>query len=353
MSFLNSVLSTIGKDGQPKPLPQTQPQPSPKPLISAGNADPKQKTVLPLPNMSSVTKKRKAEDLLPDSKGKALKDEQGRRQVVVEKSTRPSVKEPTRPSISTSKSALAVPYRGTSRPSPTSASPDTPTGDTPKTAPKKGTFAEIMARANKTAVGAIKHKPKETISAKKQILMTKKGILPKDAKTGDPDRKDSKSGRDSNSPKPRTPTSKSPGLPSKKPQPSYKGTAALKAQPTYKGTIRPADSAKRKGVEKNRSRSTSTNPPRRPQRYDSEEEDDEDIIDDEEEEEEEAGYPDESSDDMEAGFDDVEDEESAAVKVAKLEDAEELRRENQHKKEKEERRKMLASMAAKAAKPRY
>ncbi|KAI4202373.1 MAG: hypothetical protein LQ350_002591 [Teloschistes chrysophthalmus] len=351
MSFLNSVLSTIGKDGQPMPLSQTQPQPSPRPLICTSNANPRPKTAVPLPNMSSATKKRKAEDLLPDPKAKSLKDEQGRRHVVMEKITRPGVKEPTRPSICTSKSALTVPYRGTARPSPTSASPDTPTGETSKTAPKKGTFAEIMARANKTAVGAIKHKPKETISAKKQILMTKKGILPKDAKTNGHDRKDSRSGRDSNSPKPRTPTSKSPGLPSKKPQPSYKGTAALKPQPTYRGTIRPGDSAKRKDVEKNRSRSTSTNPPRRPQRYDSEEEDEDDIIDDEEEDE--GDYPDGSSDDMEAGFDDVEEEESAAVKAAKLEDAEELRLENQHKKEKEDRRKMLAAMAAKAAKPRY
>ncbi|KAL8660415.1 MAG: hypothetical protein Q9202_006580 [Teloschistes flavicans] len=351
MSFLNSVLSTIGKDGQQKPLSQLRPQPSPRPLVDARNADPRPETAVPQADISSTVKKRKAEDPLPDPRGKALKDAQGPRYVDCTRFSDWDLKKPTRPSVSTSKSALTVPYRGTSRPSPASASSDTPAGETPKTAPKKGTFAEIMARANKTAVGVIKHKPKEAISAKKQILMRKKGILPKDAKTGDREKKDSKSGRDSNSPKPGTPTSKNPGLPSKKPQPSYKGTAALKPQPTYKGTIRPADSARKKDAEKNRSRSTSTNPSRRPQRYDSDEEDGDDIIDDEEEAEN--GYPDDISDDMEAGFDDVEEEETAAVKAAKLEDAEELRRENQHKKEKEERRKMLASMAARAPKPKY
>ncbi|KAL8691381.1 MAG: hypothetical protein Q9218_003375 [Villophora microphyllina] len=351
MSFLNSVLSTIGGDGQ-RPLPQIQPQPKSRPQISATRVDPRPQSAVPSPDVPLIGQKRKAEDSLPDIKAKSFKTEQGQRQLNGTSSPTATTasKEPKRPSISTSKSALAVPYRGTSRPSPTSASPNTPTSDTPKAPPKKGTYAEIMARQNAAKVGVIKHKPKEATSAKKQILMVKKGILPKDAKTGEQNRRDGKSARDSNSPKPGLVMSKSPGLPNKKPQPSYKGTATPKPQPAYKGTMRPADSARRKDTQNDRSRSSSAIPPRRARDYESEEDED-DIIDDEEEEE--GDYPDASSDDMEAGFDDVEEEETAAVRVARLEDAEELRRENQHKKEKEDRRKMLAAMAAKAPKTRY
>lgn len=204
-----------------------------------------------------------------------------------------------------------------------------------------------MARAaanSKPSVGVIKHKPKEAISAKKEILMRKKGIDPK-AKAETQGIRDGKLGRDNNGVKVGTAAPRGHDLPDKKPQPSYKGTAAPKPQPTYKGTMRPADSAQKKVTQNDRSRSSSINPPRRSRDYESEE--DEDDVD------EEAGAYSDESDDMEAGFSDVEEEETAATKAAKREDEEQLRIENQLKKEKEDRRKKLAAMAAKAQKPRY
>ncbi|KAL8704452.1 MAG: hypothetical protein Q9201_002368 [Fulgogasparrea decipioides] len=356
MSFLNSVLSTIGGDGQQMPLPQSQPSPRPKQQTNGSNIVSRTKSLPPHTSAPAAGQKRKADDVLPTPQVKALRDDRGSRQVngALPPDRSLSSKEAKRPSISISKSSLAVPYRGTSKPSPTSASPDTPTSDTPKAAPKKGSYAEIMARAaanNKASVGVIKHKPKDAISAKKEILMRKKGIIPKGKAStqGFPDRK---IGRESNSPKPGVPRPQSPGLPNKKPQPSYKGTAALKPQPAYKGTMKPTSSTIASGRKKpdnnDRSRSSSINPPRRGMDYESEDEE-EDLDGDEEEEQD---YYDES-DDMEAGFGDVEEEETAATRAAKKEDDEELRIENQLKKEKEERRKKLAAMAAKAPKPRY
>ncbi|KAI4132050.1 MAG: hypothetical protein LQ338_000908 [Usnochroma carphineum] len=350
--FLNSVLSSIGGDGQQTILSSPQAQPGPKPQANNLNTMATAKFNASRPNGLVPGQKRKAEDSLPMLKAKAFKDEQGQRHAKgAESGVEKAPREVTRPTISTSKSALAVPYRGTSRQTPVSVSPDTATSDASRPAPKKGSYAEIMARAsanNKPTVGVIKHKPKEAISAKKEILMRKKGILPK-ARPGTKDDRNG-AGQDRGSPRKSPATAKSPGLPGKMvTQPSYKGTAAPKPQPAYKGTMKPrssiADTARRKDSRDDRSRSNSINPPRRGRDYESEDEEDE--ID----EEEELGSND--SDDMEAGFSDVEEEETAAMRAAKKEDEEELRMENQLKKEKEERKKKLAAMAAKAPKPKY
>ncbi|KAL8813703.1 MAG: hypothetical protein Q9223_000459 [Gallowayella weberi] len=354
MSFLNSVLSTIGGEGKQVELPQTQLQPRPKPQDEAKIFDSKSRPVVSQPDNTCLGQKRKAEDPLLSPEKKALRIDQGQRQangdsIVV---AAPPAKQFKGPSISTSKSALAVPYRGTSRPSPTSASPATPTTGTARSGPpKKGTYAEIMARAaanSKPQLGVIKHKPKDTVSAKKEIMMRKKGILP-DGKAPK-DIRNGKNSRSSNSPIRSPADSKSPSVVGRKslPQPGYKGTAAPKPQPTYKGTMKSgpsiANTARRKDSKNDRSRSNSINP-RRSREYESEDEE-------EEVDEEENGYSDES-DDMEAGFSDVEEEETAAAKAARKEDEEQLRIENQLKKEKEDRKKRLAAMAAKAPKPKY
>ncbi|KAI4248939.1 MAG: hypothetical protein L6R42_009146, partial [Xanthoria sp. 1 TBL-2021] len=305
--------------------------------------------------------KRKAEEPLPSPKAKLVKEDRAQRQgneagVPAGIST---TKQVERPTVSTSKSALAVPYRGTGRPSPSSPSPASasPTTAPAKSGPpKKGSYAEIMARAatnNKPQLGVIKHKPKDTISAKKEIMMRKKGILP-NGKAGNKEARNKKSGRSSNSPVGSAAKSKSPNLAGKKalPQPSYKGTAAPKPQPTYKGTMnmKPgssiANTARRKDTKNDRSRSSSINLSRRGMEYESEEEEDDELDD------EENGYSDES-DDMEAGVFEVEEEETAATRAARKEDEEQLRIENQLKKEKEDRKKRLAVMAAKAPKPKY
>ncbi|KAI4177935.1 MAG: hypothetical protein LQ343_000019 [Gyalolechia ehrenbergii] len=353
--FLNSVLSTIGGDGQQVQSPTTQLRLGSKPQIHnpVHNADANPRPSIPQPDLAAPGRKRKAEDVHPVPTAKVFKVEQrqGQTNGILSSSETSSSRDITRPTISTSKSALAVPYRGTSRPSPTSTSPNTPNTDASKAAPKKGSYAEIMARAsanNKPSVGVIKHKPKETISAKKEILMRKKGILPK-GKGEHKEARDGSHGRDKDSILPSSSNPKSSAMPGKKPlQPNYKGTAALKPQPAYKGTMKPrssiADTARRKNSRDDRSRSNSTNPHRRGKDYESEEDDD-DI-------DEQDFYSDES-DGMEAGFSDVEEEETAAMRAARKEDEEQLKIENQLKKEKEDRKKKLAAMAAKAPKPRY
>ncbi|KAL8654386.1 MAG: hypothetical protein Q9210_001546 [Variospora velana] len=357
MSFLNSVLSSIGGDGQQAVSPSAQSQPRPELQSTAQKADMKSKIVASQSDVVAHGQKRKAEESLSMPKSKAMKDEQGQRQTEVNSAAsgpkNSASKEAIRPKIFTSKSALAVPYRGTSRPSPTSASPDTPNTDSSKAVPKKGSYAEIMARAkanNKPSVGVIKHKPKEAVSAKKEILMRKKGMLPK-GMGGIQDGRGGASVKDRHSLPPSAANPKSPSLPGKKPpQLSYKGTAAPKPQPAYKGTMKLkssiADTARRKDPKDGRSRSSSTNPLRPGRDPESNDEDEEEL------DEQEDPYSDES-DDMEAGFSDVEEEETAAMRAAKKEDEEELRRENQLKKEKEERKRKLAAMAAKAPKTKY
>ncbi|KAL8974213.1 MAG: hypothetical protein Q9197_001556 [Variospora fuerteventurae] len=358
MSFLNSVLSSIGGDGQQAVSQSAQSHPRPELQLIAQKADTKSKIVASQSDVIAQGHKRKAEESFSMPKSKAIKDEQGQRHTEVNSAASGPIdsasKEAIRPKIFTSKSALAVPYRGTSRPSPTSASPDTPTTDSSRAVPKKGSYAEIMARAsanNKPSVGVIRHKPKEAVSAKKEILMRKKGMLPK-GMGGIKDGRSGASVKDRHSLPPSAANPKSPPLPGKKPpQLSYKGTAAPKPQPAYKGTMKPkpsiADTARRKDLKMGRSRSSSINPPRRGRDPESVNEDEEDELDEQEE-----PYSDES-DDMEAGFSDVEEEETAATRAAKEEDKEELRRENQLKKEKEERKRKLAAMAAKAPKPKY
>ncbi|KAI4160720.1 MAG: hypothetical protein L6R39_000179 [Caloplaca ligustica] len=349
MSFLNSLLSSIGGDGQQTISPPPQAQQIPKAQVTKPNTDSEPKLVPSQLGGLFPSQKRKAEDSWPIPKAKALKDEQGQKQANGVSSGAGNI----RPIISTSKSALAVPYRGTSRPSPTPISPGTPTADASKPTPKKGSYAEIMARGsanNKPSVGVIKHKPKETISAKKEILMRKKGLLPK-RKVGNKDGPNGDTGRGRESSLPSSADSKGAARPGKKvPQPSYKGTAAPKPQPAYKGTMKPkssiADTAPRKDPRNDRSRSGSTNLSRRGKDYESE------VEEDEVDEGEEEIYSD-VSDDMEAGFSDVEEEETAALKAAKKDDEKEMILEMELKKQKEERKNKLAALAAKAPKPRY
>ncbi|KAL8712396.1 MAG: hypothetical protein Q9220_003244 [cf. Caloplaca sp. 1 TL-2023] len=353
MSFLNSVLGTIGKDRQQIQLPQPRSPAEPTSQASAEHAPTVQRLAITKPQAPAVGQKRKAEDQpssVPNAKGLKTTHEQELSGGTPSSADTSSTKKSKRPSIAISKSALTISHRGTDRPSPVSTSPDTPTTDTPKAAPKKGSYAEVMARAaanRNSSVGIIKHKPKEAISAKKEIMMSKKGFVPK-IRPGSKDTQHSTAKLDRNSPLPSPAKPKSPALSGKKPPTaSYKGTAAPKPQPAYKGTMKPgrsvADTARKKDPTIYRSRSNSLNPSRRGRDLESE---------GEEEEEEENSYTDDS-DDMEAGFSDVEKEETVAMKEAKKEDEEQLRIENQWKKVKDERRKTLEAMAAKAPKQRY
>lgn len=231
-----------------------------------------------------------------------------------------------------------------------------------------------MARAKttetpKSAVGVIRHRPKEALSMKKEILLQKKGLKKKPS----PDPKDgARRLMPANGTGPQATTklgakNSAESRPRRKTlsPPAYRGTAApIKPQPSYKGTMKPATSPKTLSVgRKNpataddrlaRSRSTSMGRRAdRSNRYLSE--DEEDILDEEDEpgdEDGEGGY-DESSDDMEAGFSDVEEEETLAAKTAKKEDEEQLRIELQLKREKEERKKKLEQLAKNAKQRTY
>lgn len=346
IQFLNAVLSSIGGDGPPPSLPRAQ-------------------SSRPGSSHSGSVNKRKAEDGLTRPNDKVPK-ESGVSGPSAGSSTATFKQafKAQRPTLATSSSALAVPYRGTSKANPNFASPITPIGDAPKAAPKKGSYAEIMARAKASqagalAVGTIKHKPKETLSNKKEILLHKQGRLNK-TKPGSKDalgRDVPLDGRPSAGPGPSGMKTKSEtGTSSKKAvaPPTYKGTATVKPQPSYKGTMKPVaspnpsgrkNSAPEKGP--SRSRSVSMGRPSisqdRHNRYLSEDEDD-----DLDEDEDDMGG--ESTDDMEAGFSDVEEEEQHAIKFAKKEDEEQASIELKMKREKEERKKRLELMAKSAKK---
>ena len=210
-------------------------------------------------------------------------------------------------------------------------------------APKKGSYAEIMARAKASqskppAIGVISHKPKDKIamSHKKELKLKKKAL--KDRKLGiKEDERPVSSGRSSSSPAAVSADK------AKQPQPGYKGTAKPKPQPQYKGTMKPGMTTVPKPTSRDRDVHASKG------RYNEYAATDEEDLDDIEEDD----YGSDESEDMEAGFSDVEQEETVAAKVARKEDEEEARLEAKLKSEKEERKKKLEAMAKKAKPQRY
>ena len=292
----------------------------------------------------SQNNKRKAEDTSSGRDGKIMRNGLASERISRTTPSTTSLARPSKPPISVSSSSAAMPYRGTSRPDPASATPTTPTADALK-APKKGSYAEIMARAkanqSKRPVGTISHKPKDQIapSYKKELKLMKKAI--KDKKLGFKDSsRPGSSGSLSSSPAPGPVSHK------KIAASAYKGTAKPKPQlpqPTYKGTMKPASSNAKPATASDRDSNH-----RKPQ-YDEYAATDEDDLDDIEEDE----HGSDGSDDMEAGFTDVEQEETLATKAARKEDEEEARLEAKLKKDKEERRKKLEQLAKKAKPQRY
>ena len=224
-----------------------------------------------------------------------------------------------------------------------------------KAPPKKGSFAEIMARAEKekrtaasAPVGVIKHKPKEKLSAKKEILMRKKGIPVR----GKADDKLKTTSRGSGNPS-TSGTADNVNGKSKTKHVSatgYTGTAKPKPQPSYKGTMkREMDSKPLHRKDKfvvadesddGRPHSKKSLSSRR-RELDSE---DEEAYGMDDEEDFDSGA---ESSNMEAGFSDVEEEDERAAKLAKQEDQKELSILDQKKREKEERRRRMEAIAAK------
>ncbi|KAJ5776914.1 Chromatin SPT2 [Penicillium odoratum] len=204
----------------------------------------------------------------------------------------------------------------------------------PSKAPPKGSYADLMAQAKArqeqapTLVGVIRNQvaPREKQPLRHRLQEAKaRAKMEKKGKRFEPSGPERKYGHKRS---PEHPHKRSPEVP------SYKGTAKptqTPEPPAYRGTA---------GLPgKNGSNDRRQHGKRRMDEY---------LGTDEEDEGHYGGYDDysDASSDMEAGFDDVEEEEDTALKNARKEDEEELRREMAAKKEKMERQKRLAALAS-------
>ena len=342
------MLSSIGSEN-PQPI-VSKSRTNTTPL---GGNDSAKATSSPVTNSSAFnvsSTKRKADDELLRPIDKLLRTESRKPTTANGVSSSTSRFTPSiRPQLQTSPLASSVPYRGTSK-----ISPVTPTAPELKAPPKKGSYAEIMARsqgAQNTAppVGVIKHKPKEKLSTKKELVMNKKGLAP-NGKPGGIEK--NASGSKSSSPGPAAQTRDGKLTAKKIPPASYTGTAKPKPQPSYKGTMKPVTGStapfKKKTLNgsDDSDRSTSRRPPTSQQRRQYSYADEESGEDEEEENYETAS----DLSNMEAGFYDVEEEDALAAKEAKKEDERELKVLEEHKKEKEIRKRKLEALSSKKAK---
>ncbi|KAJ1307916.1 hypothetical protein OPQ81_001993 [Rhizoctonia solani] len=254
--------------------------------------------------------------------------------------------------------------------------------DTPAKVPKKGSIAEIKARAaaqqqKLQAIGKIQHKATERVPTKKEreeaaaeeLRAAKKGLRPgtKSGAAG-PLGKNGTNGmqRSSNGhldrsrgavQKPVTgKVGKAAMVEERKPKKAavttgYLGSARPPPSKAKPGAARPGVSGS--GLARDRDRESGRRPnpmgmfskPRRQRDEDYDEDMDDFVVDDEEEEDDGYGYgsryryaEDDDDSDMEAGYSDVEDEEAAAARLARLEDAREEALLEKRKREKEARK---------------
>lgn len=272
-------------------------------------------------------------------------------------------KELKRPSVTTTSSLKPGSIRSPKIPTPTATTPTSKTPSTPAAegtkVPKKGSYAEIMARAdtlkNNPPVGVIKHQPKDKkiLSDKKELLLQRKGLAGKVKSTTTAGHSRNSSGDFSGGSRPGSSGKQEGPVKKKAPEIAYKGTAKPKPQPTYKGTMKPAPAAnlpihkKPTTVQDDRRRSNPVVKPsatkvRRPVYSE-----DEDEVDEEDEED----YESESN--MEAGYSDVEEEETKATRIAKKEDEFEAKMEAEMKRQKEARKKREAELARNQRRNQY
>lgn len=356
LQFLNSVLSSIGnKDIVPSPpLPPT-------PNLQLSNdttrLDAQRNGNVSEASTNSTGNKRKAEGALPRENEKAAKGTgyRGTSSLVspcMISQQSPGSKKPSTLSGPSSTSLLTRAAKQTPVAASPAAAPSSTASpavsqingvDTPAKTLKKGSYAEIMARAKASqqappAVGTIRHqaKDKKALSDKKELLLQKRAKFNKGKSQPPNGHSRNSSGEISGSSATR-PVAK-PGETERKkaPEIAYKGTAKPKPQPTYKGTMKPVGPPSATAQKKPLPRSQESR-----YRYASYSDEEEDV-------EEEGGYSDES-DDMEAGFSDVEEEEAKATKLARKEDEEEARKEAEH----QARKKRLKELAKKAKPQRY
>jgi hypothetical protein len=321
MSSLGNLLGSIGGDRPPPPPPSRAQN---RPLNSAGI---KANSTVPKPlsrptTPSQVTGiKRKAEDGNPPAQTQskpqtvpASSNAPRRAAAPPLNGPRPSADKAAIPKLQTDK----LPKLPANKPSPKSGT------SSPKPAPSKGSFAELMARAKalgpQQKTGIITHAktaPKEKLSRRAEDRRKEEEKLRKD-----------KSGNGGV----RKPDSRRSASPVKGGVQDGRIAKPTASKPTYKGTM---------GMSAGRDRDRPPKKARYDQYLGTDEEDNSDL--------EEAGDYDDGyeSSDMEGGWDDLEREEALALRQAKEDDAKELALENAHKREKEERRRRLAGLASK------
>ncbi|KAG8159438.1 hypothetical protein KVR01_011099 [Diaporthe batatas] len=278
---------------------------------------------------------------------------------------------PTTPTFSTASRPATSTNSSLSRPAPVSKPiRDGAAAGSAAKAPKKGSYAEIKARAAAQAqklktIGKIQHRAVEKQPTKKEqdlddARLVKKGVRPGSKPVSAAPSRD---GTHSNGNGLPDRSSKWPGQKSVTGKAGSRGAAAVEerkpkkaalATTGYSGSARPAPSKAKPGAAGNgRDRARPPNPLgmfSRPRRKDDEyDEDMDDFIDDDEDEPEDEGYgrqyryADEDDDsDMEAGYSDVEDEEEAAARLARLEDQREEAILEQRRREKEARKRAAA-----------
>lgn len=278
---------------------------------------------------------------------------------------------PTTPTFSTASRPATSTNPALSRSVPVSKPAGSDAASSTAKAPKKGSYAEIKARAAAQAqklqtIGKIQHRAVEKHSTKKEQDLedarpAKKGVKP----GSKPVSAAPKDGTHSNGNGLPDRGSKGPGQKGVAGKASSRGVAtaeerkpkkAALATTGYSGSARPPPSKTKPGAAKSGNARDRARPPNplgmfsRPRpKGDEYDEDMDDFIDDDEDEPEDDGYgrryryADEDDDsDMEAGYSDVEDEEEAAARLARLEDQREEAILEQRRREKEARKRAAA-----------
>lgn len=336
MSFLDSVLTSI-ETGKPSPIPPPTPairQPSVS-ITSASKASSEIRNTNLRPRVvsleggnTSAGTKRKAEEQLrrPSKPG-----------------SQPTGSANSKPTAVAPKSRTVATTAGLKQATKPTSDNVTSTASkmAPSRAPPKGSYADLMKKAKELqqkapmTVGMFKHQaaPKEKLSKterKRRALETQ--VKEKGSKLVGRGSAISRAGVEGKA------GIVSPGKGRTPDETSYKGTARSSQpppQPEYRGT---AGLPSKRGLDSMRGQYRYGRRSRMDEYLGTDEEDEGDYADD---------YDDYYSDDsdMEAGLEDVEQEEQEALKVARREDEEEYRVELAAKKAKMERQKKLAALA--------
>lgn len=215
-----------------------------------------------------------------------------------------------------------------------------PSNDPPKP-PKKGSYAEIMARGQAAQkvlgqVGKIQHKKIERLPSRREREQLKAQRAGKIQKGLAPNSKFQKIGQ------PAISDGSKKGVKGKVEHvPEKKVKKAALATTGYAGTARPKPGSS--GYSSRPTPGSSSHQSRYDDRKRSAYTDDDDGNEDEE-----PDYESDVSSDMEAAAFEVDEEEEMAARIARREDAEALNEENRLKREKEEKKRRLMAMAKKA-----